>query len=109
MFVLDSLFIHFECLLVQAAKNEAVQSFSLEGNNVVLKYAMKRANGTGAWASFHPRDWNSLVAQDGEIGVFLMDSLDLPYEPTSGENVAVGTLQLWCYIFGDSFFLLGPE
>jgi hypothetical protein len=94
--------------------HEAVQIFYPEGqvkqNDAILKYAMKRANGTGAWASLRPRDWSSVVAQDGEIGVFIRtDSLDLPYEPTSGKHVAVGTLQLWCYICGDSFFLVGPD
>jgi len=29
-------------------------------DNVVLKYAMKRTNGTGAWASLRPRDWNTV-------------------------------------------------
>ncbi len=69
---------------------EAVRIFYPEGQmkqaDVILKYAMKRANGTWAWASLSPRDWISVVAQDGEIGVFIQtDSLDLPYEPTSGK------------------------
>ena len=97
MFVLVFCLFYIECLLVQAAVNEAVQSFypggQMRRDNVVLKYAMKRTNGTGAWASLRPRDWNSLVAQDGEVGVFIQtDSLDLPYEPTCGKKLSVGTL-----------------
>lgn len=55
---------------------------NVEASDIVLKCAIKRANGTGAWAILRPNDWSSVIRPDGdEVGVFIrQDSLDLPYE-----------------------------
>jgi hypothetical protein len=57
--------------------------FQFQASDIVLKCAMKRANGTEAWGILRPADWRSVIRPDGdEVGVFLcQDSLDLPYEP----------------------------
>jgi hypothetical protein len=57
--------------------------FQFQASDIVLKCAMKRAYGTGAWGILDPADWRSVIRPDGdEVGVFLrQDSLDLPYEP----------------------------
>jgi len=73
----------------EGAVNEACQVFEpyidydFEDRDIVLKRAIKRANGTGAWGILRPADWRSVIRPDGdEVGVFLLqDSLDLPYEP----------------------------
>jgi len=73
----------------EAAVNEARQVFQpyidrqIQASNIVLKCALKRANGTGAWGILRPTDWMKVIRPDGdEVGVFLrQDSLDLPYEP----------------------------
>jgi len=74
----------------EAAVSEASQVFEsymdyeFRASDIVLKCAMKRANGTEAWGILRPADWRSLIRPDGdEVGVFLrQDSLDLPYEPS---------------------------
>ncbi|KAF8799909.1 hypothetical protein BYT27DRAFT_7245935 [Phlegmacium glaucopus] len=73
----------------EAAVNEARVVFKpyigwqFQASEIVLKYAIKRANGTGAWGILRPTDWRSVIRPDGdEVGVFIsQDSLDLPYEP----------------------------
>jgi len=73
----------------EAAVNEARQVFQpyighqFRASDIVLKCAIKRANGAGAWGILRPTDWSSVIRPDGdEVGVFLrQDSLDLPYEP----------------------------
>ena len=56
-----------------------------EASDIVLKCAIKRANGTEAWGFSLPIHWRSVIRPDGdEVGVFLrQDSLDLPYEPNN--------------------------
>jgi hypothetical protein len=51
--------------------------------------AIKRANGTGAWAILHSADWSTVIRPDGdEVGVFIRrDSLDLPYQPVAKSGV----------------------
>lgn len=77
-------------LSLKAAVNEARLVFKpyiglqFQASDIILKCAIKRAYGTGAWGVLRPTDWRSVIRPDGdEVGVFLrQDSLDLPYEPT---------------------------
>jgi hypothetical protein len=59
-----------------------IGKLGFQASDIVLKCAIKRANGTGAWAILRPNDWRSVIRPDGdEVGVFIrQDSLDLPYE-----------------------------
>ncbi|KAF8161687.1 hypothetical protein B0H34DRAFT_390616 [Crassisporium funariophilum] len=58
-----------------------------QANDVVLKCALRRANGTGAWGSIRASDWHTVIRPDDEIGFFIrQDSLDLPYEPAEGHR-----------------------
>ena len=61
-----------------------------EASYIVLKCAIKRADGTRAWGILCPTDWRSVIRADGdEVGVFLrQDSLDLPYDPKMESNNA---------------------
>jgi hypothetical protein len=74
-----------------------------QASDIVLKCAIKRADGTRAWGILHPTDWRSVISPDGdEVGVFLdQDSLDLPYEPTNMEsnNAANGNLNFVRVLF----------
>jgi hypothetical protein len=76
-------------------------------SDIVLKCAMKRANGTEAWGILRPADWRSVIRPDGdEVGVFLrQDSLDLPYEPsqkTSNQKSKVRHLRVLLSSFTNS-------
>jgi len=81
----------------EAAVDEAQQVFlpyigRQQASDIVLKCAIKRANGTWAWGILRPTDWRSVIVRpDGdEVGVFLrQDSLDLPYEPNTESNILV--------------------
>lgn len=52
---------------------------------VVLKCAIKMADGTAAWCDFDQGDWTDVIRpNEDEIGVFLQGSPNLPYKPSAG-------------------------
>ncbi len=58
----------------------------------MLKCAIKKANGMGAWCTFSPADWTIVVhPNEDEIGVFLQGSQDLPYEPRAQTSLSTSS------------------
>ncbi|KAF8799910.1 hypothetical protein BYT27DRAFT_7342780 [Phlegmacium glaucopus] len=77
----------------EAAVTEARRVFQpyigwrFQASDIVLKCAIKRANGTVAWGILPPTDWSVIRPDGDEVGVFIsQDSLDLPYEPMEGDE-----------------------
>ncbi|KAF9529845.1 hypothetical protein CPB83DRAFT_851679 [Crepidotus variabilis] len=61
--------------------------------SIILKFGMKRANGSGTWATLRPEDWGRVVRSDDEIGVLIgLDLIygqvpvEMPYEPEARNN-----------------------
>ncbi|KAF9529844.1 hypothetical protein CPB83DRAFT_851678 [Crepidotus variabilis] len=66
----------------------ALGLFRSNTNTITLKFGMKRANGSGTWATLRPQDWDRVVRPDDEIGVFVGQALfEMPYELQAGNKV----------------------
>lgn len=74
---------------------------------LVLKCAIKKANGMGAWCDFSQGDWKDVIRpNEDEIGVFIQGSQDLPYEPGAQASLSTPStkvrtimlLQLCCKV-----------
>ena len=62
---------------------------------LVLKCAIKKANGTGAWCDFSQADWIDVIRpNEDEIGVFLQGSQDLPYEPGAQTSLSTSNTRV---------------